>query len=182
MIPNDRKGPQITQHCIRSDPKSPQNDSKWFQVIPNDSKLFKVIPNHLKMIPSLLGLHLLHSFSLRSHAWTFCTCSPRIHMLELIALIDLVLTCWGFWHSIALPVSCSSGFYRYWAPGYLLPLPSVRGRTGLGQVYKPGWQDGHPVFFLVLRHLILMLFLDQDDFRMIWGWFWDDFVDDFGMI
>ena len=103
--------------------------SKWFQVIPNDSKWFKVIPNHLKMIPSLLGLHLLHSFSLRSHAWTFCTCSTRIHMLELIALIQLMLTCWGFLHSITLPVSCSSGFYRYWAPGYLLPLPSVRGRT-----------------------------------------------------
>ena len=71
MIPNDRKGPQMTQRYIKNDPKSPRNDSKWFQMAPkcpasvlnsNSNDLFYLI---LPSLPSSLGLHLLHSFNLR---------------------------------------------------------------------------------------------------------------------
>ena len=124
MMKND---PQMNLQNDLTYPKWPSNGTKWS---PKWNAALALQPLHCNTCTPALALqHLLHSFGLRSHAWTFCTCSTRIHVLELTALIRLMLTSWGFLHAIALPVSCSSGFYRYWAPGYLLPLPPVSGRT-----------------------------------------------------
>ena len=114
MIPNDRKGPQMTQRYIKNDPKSPQNDSKWFQMAPkcpasvlnsNSNDLFYLV---MPSLPSSLGLHLLHSFNLRPNDSKWFQMiqsdskSPQndsfLAWLALVALIQFALTCLDFLH------------------------------------------------------------------------------------